>query len=366
MRIAVLGSRGYPSTYGGFETFVRRIAPWLVAQGHEVTVYGRGGRRRSQRLIDGISVVDTRGLSGHSTSTATQGLSGAFDCWRTKPDAVLVLNVANGLGLPLLRWRKIPSVVNVDGIEWERDKWGRVARACFRIGARSVARYADVVVADSEEVARIWARDFGVTPTFVPYGADVGGEARAERVLAEGIEPGRYALVVARLVPENNVELFLDALERLDWTVPAVVVGSATRPDALEERLRTLDAEGRIRWLGHVADQDLLADLWANAGVYVHGHSVGGTNPALLQALGYGAPTIAVDTAFNREVLGDAGCLVPADAERLAKAIGALLGDPEARAAASARGRATVLERYPWEVVLSQYAALLRHVADGT
>jgi glycosyltransferase involved in cell wall biosynthesis len=359
LRIAILGSRGYPSTYGGFETFVRRLAPWLVERGHEVTVYGRGSRHRSVSVVDGVRVVETRGVDRKAAGTPTHGFTAAIDCLRHRPDVVLALNVANGPSLPLLRAARIPVVVNVDGLEWERGKWGPGGRAAFKLGARLSARFASALVADSREIRRFWTREFGVTPAFIPYGADVIEGVPSDRVAALGVEPGGYALAVARLVPENNVELFLDALEAAGWPVPAVVVGEANYANPLGIRLQSLTASGRILWLGHVADQDLLTQLWSHAGAYFHGHSVGGTNPSLLQALGCGAPVVAIDTPFNREVLGEEGRLVEAGAATVAAQLKVLLADDAERRSAAALGRQIIQARYSWDEVLLAYETLL-------
>lgn len=368
MRIAILGSRGYPSTYGGFETFVRHLAPWLVEQGHEVTVYGRGGGRASSRVVDGVRVVDTLGFRTKSASTVSHGMTAALHCLCWKPDVVLALNVANGPALPLLKARRIPVVMNVDGIEWLRAKWGWLARNGFRVGAWMSARLADVLVADSKEIGRVWKERYGVDSVFIPYGAEVLENAcPANRVIELGLEPHGYALAVARLAPENNIELFLDALEELDWKVPAVVVGSANYENPVEARLRDLQEAGRIKWLGHVHDDGLLTQLWAHAGVYFHGHSVGGTNPALLSALGCGAPTVAIDTPFNREVLMDDRQVVDANSSAVADAFATVLGDEGRRRELAAYGRSVIAERYRWPSVFEAYEATMaraRNVYD--
>jgi glycosyltransferase involved in cell wall biosynthesis len=364
LRVAVLGSRGFPSTYGGFETFVRRLAPFLAARGHEVTVYGRGRESGPRAIdVDGVRVVRTWGIDSKSASTVTFGLTAALDALRQRPDVVLVLNVANGVVPALLKVRRIPTVVNVDGVEWERGKWGTVARATFLAGARLSARFADRLVADARHLVHVWQERFDVTPTFIPYGGDIVRNLGSERVAKLGLMPGEYALAVARLTPENNVELFVEAMGRLDWTIPTVVVGSANYNYELTTTLVRLHAEGRITWMGHVDDQDLLTELWANCGVYFHGHSVGGTNPALLQALGCGAPTIAVATEYNREVLGsDDHQLVDADADAIAAAIDALVHDRRRREALAARGQAIVGSRYRWDQVCLAYEAMLLDV----
>jgi len=145
---AVLGSRGYPSTYGGFETFVRRFAPYLAEQGDRVTVYCRGGRA-GERVQDGVRCVTTRGLDRTTMSTLSYGLTSARHGRDQDYDAALVLNIANGFFLPTLRRAGVPTAVNVDGIEWQRDKWGRVGKGVFRRGAVLTARHATEIVVDS-------------------------------------------------------------------------------------------------------------------------------------------------------------------------------------------------------------------------
>jgi glycosyltransferase involved in cell wall biosynthesis len=338
---------------------VGRLAPWLVSRGHQVTVYGRGNRRSWTREVDGVHVVDTRGLNTKSASTASHGVTAALHCLRHKPDVVLGLNVANGPAVLLLRARSVPVVMNVDGVEWKRAKWGRLAKAGFRVGAVLSARFAQTLVADSIEIGRIWEEEYDVEPVFIPYGGDVLDDILPGRVRELGLVPGTYALAVARLAPENNVELFLDAMESEGWATPTVVVGSANYRNPIEARLERLSADGRVLWLGHVDEPDLLAALWAHAGVYFHGHSVGGTNPALLSALGCGAPTLAVDTPFNREVLEADEQLLPPDPGVVAEAIRTLLDDQDARARFGARGQRIIRDRYSWDSVLAEYESTL-------
>lgn len=365
LRIAIVGSRGYPSTYGGFETLVRRLAPFLQARGHSVTVYGRqapSGGGRSQD-INGVRVVHPPGIDSKSLSTLSFGATAALHVAWERPDVALVLNVANGFVLPILRARKVPIAVNVDGIEWQRAKWGLVARRMFQTGAALTARYADRLIADAREIALVWTDLFNVEPVFIPYGADIVDNPSGDRLGAYGLKARRYALVVARLVPENNVDLFLDALERAEPRIPAVVVGAANYSTPLTTRLRKLDREGQVSWLGHLDDQSLLEQLWTNAGVYFHGHSVGGTNPALLQALGCGAPTIAVSTKYNREVLGREEQLIPPDADLLASALSGVLGDADIQARLSAHGKSVVAARYRWDDVCESYESALKTLA---
>jgi glycosyltransferase involved in cell wall biosynthesis len=365
MKLAIIGSRGFPSTYGGYETLVRHLARDWMQRDHDVTVYCRNqseGRRTWSH--GGVRCIWTPGLDSNSLSTLSFGASSNFDAMVRGYDAALVLNIANGFYLPMLRARGVPAVVNTDGIEWERGKWGPVARRVFYQGARFTARYADTLVADSRAIAATWERLFGVESRFIPYGAPVIDAPKATRVTALGLEARSYVLVVARLIPENNVDLVLDALEHMSRHVPAVVAGSATCQNSTEARLRDLDHNGRVRWLGHVSDQELLTQLWANCGAYVHGHSVGGTNPALLQALGAGAPTLALATEYNQEVIGHRDQLFGPSSQELAARLDELLGSPEMRRGFSEHGRSVVADRYSWRDVCAAYLETLQELHE--
>jgi glycosyltransferase involved in cell wall biosynthesis len=367
VKLAILGSRGFPSTYGGYETLVRYLARDWIRRGHEVTVYCRtrdDGRR--MWLNEGVRCIWTPGRDSKSLSTLSFGATSHTDATFRGYDAVLVLNVANGFYLPLLRARGIPTVVNTDGIEWERGKWGQVARRVFYRGAALSARLADALVADSEAIAEIWNRLFLVDAKFIPYGAPVVEYPGDARVRALGLRPKSYVLVVARLIPENNIELALDALELVSTRRQAVIVGSANYDSPLESRLRDLDQRGRVRWLGHVSDQELLVQLWANSGAYVHGHSVGGTNPGLLQALGAGAPTLALDTVFNREVIRHDEQLFTADPHDLASRLDGVLGDRDTQSRLAEHGRTVVSDRYSWDDVCSAYLQVLEGVCRSS
>lgn len=362
LHVAIIGSRGYPSTYGGFETFVSRLAPYLREQGARVTVYGHGGSWKSRvSERDGVVTIASPGLSSKSTSTLTHGASAAWHASQEPFDVALVLNVANGYFLPLLKRARIPTAVNVDGLEWRRTKWNRFGRAVFAAGAALTARWADELVADSVRIKDIWSERFRRSPMFIPYGADVCEKGTIPRPTSLGVKPG-YLLVVARLVPENNIELFLDALDLMDAKYEAIVVGSANYNSPIVRRLGEAHERRAVRWLGHVEDQQMLASLWAHCGIYFHGHSVGGTNPALLQAMGYGAPVIAFDSPFNREVLGDNGTFVREPAA-LADAMRVLAETPERQLEMSHEQQRRIAVAYRWDEICDRYWRLLQSLA---
>lgn len=363
--VAIIGTRGYPSYYGGFETAVRKLAPYLADHGWDVTVYGRRGTTRSDDpdRDPRIRTITTPGVQTKSVSTLSYGLTASVHAFRTKPSAALVMNVANGFFLPGLRLRKIPTLVNVDGIEWDRAKWGRVARTVFHLGARWSARFGTRMIYDSREIERRWINEFGVEGEFIPYGGDVP----AALPLVDGLEHRGYILVVARFVPENTVPEFLDAAAELAQTYQVVIVGSTGYGGELDERAQQLDSRRpNLTWLGHVSDDAKLLSLWQHAGAYFHGHSVGGTNPALVQAMAAGAPIVARDTPYNREVLADGGYFTSPDAEAIRLAIGHVMSNPDVGERLSRSASARAIEHYSWNAVCEAYRLALEEVVRAS
>lgn len=363
-RVAVVGTRGYPSYYGGFETAIRRLAPALSDAGWDVTVYGRAGATHDTdpSRDPRVRTRTTRGIESRCLSTLSYGLTSTLDAAIRKPDVALVMNVANGFWLPLLRWRGIPTLVNVDGIEWERAKWGGLAKTAFRWGAKLTARYATGLVCDAEAIANRWRREFGVDGTFIPYGGDDVEPLPVE----PGLQHRGYALVVARFVPENSIGEFFDAVTTVCQTRDVVIVGSSGHGGELDRRAAALAAANpRVRWLGHLNDDDRLHALWQHAGAYFHGHSVGGTNPALVQAMFCGAPIVARDTVYNREVLGEAGTYVAPDADSIGQAVLDLLGDPARQSRQSSAAVARARCRYSWAGVCSAYDRALSRLVGA-
>lgn len=352
--VAIIGTRGYPSYYGGFETLIRRLGPYLVETGWDVTVYGRPGAvKTDDPLLDTrVSSVMSKGFETKSLSTLSYGLTSTLDAARRKPDVALIMNVANGYWLPLLRSRGIPTVVNVDGIEWERAKWGTNAKRVFRGGARLTAKYASELVCDSHEIRRRWQLGFGRDGVFIPY----GGDAPDELPVVDDLKSREYVLIVARFVPENTVPEFLEAARELGKKWNVVIVGSSGYGGELDLAAQKLAEESpRVHWLGHVSDDRKLFSLWQHAGAYFHGHSVGGTNPALVQAMACGAPTVARDTVYNREVLGPAGVFCQPTPSSIAQAVMNLMADSSLQEQLRCRSIERAKASYSWNDICADY-----------
>lgn len=357
--VVVIGTRGYPSYYGGFETAVRKLAPYLTNNGWDVTVYGRPGSTRSDdpELDPRVTSRETRGLETKSLSTLSYGLTSTLDASRRRPDVALVMNVANGYYLPALRVRRIPTLVNVDGIEWERAKWSPLAKRVFKGGASSTARWATNLVFDAHAIEKYWEREFHASGVFIPYGGDVPPSLD----VPIGLAHRNYVLVVARFVPENSIPLFFEAVPQIASKYPVVVVGSSGYEGELDAAARKLSSDHpSVSWLGHVSDDTLLLALWQHAGVYFHGHSVGGTNPALVQAMAAGAPILARDTVYNREVLGGEGHFVQASSSEIAREVLRLMDDRSQRDVAGLHNSERARLHYSWMQVCSSYEDALR------
>lgn len=355
--VAILGTRGYPSFYGGFETAVRKLAPFLADHGWDVSVYGRpSGDREKLDADERVVQVNTKGLNTQSLSTLSYGLTSALHAAINKPDVALVMNVANGFWLPILKLRGIRTLVNVDGMEWERAKWGRLAKKVFLLGAKFTAKWADEIVVDAEAIGQRWANEFARVGIFIPYGGDIP----AARNVEPGLKRRGYVLVVARFVPENSIQEFFDAVPALAARWPVVIVGSSGFKGEFDIKAAEMDASSsNVHWLGHMKDDARLFSLWQNAGAYFHGHSVGGTNPALVQAMACGAPIVARDTVYNREVLGDAGAFVLAESTEIIAGISSLMEDNCRQETLSHAAISRATQSYSWESVCSKYECAL-------
>lgn len=358
MDIAFLGIRGVPARYSGFETAAEEVGRRLVDRGHGVTIYCRGRATATEHL--GMRLIHLPTLRLKVTDTLVHTAFSMLHLQGRPPDVAVVFNAANAPLLPLARVRDLPVAVHVDGLEWRRAKWGPMGKRYYRAAERLAVGWADALIADAHGIQQYYQDTYGTASTFIPYGAPILADARADLLKPLQLEPRRYHLIVARFEPENHVDVMVRGFARSTSPFPLVVVGSAPYSAAYTAEIRRLaDADSRVRLLGGVWDQDLLNALYANAATYLHGHSVGGTNPTLLRAMGAGAPVLAFDVVFNREVLGDTG-LFFGDVDALAGLI-----DQEEAAGDSCiergrRGRARAAELYDWDDVASGYERLCR------
>ena len=371
LRLAILGTRGIPANYGGFETFAEQLATRLAARGHDVTVYGRAGN--VDPALDGTTwrgvrlVVLPAPRSKH-LETVLHTWRSAWHARTQRYDFALVCNSANFLSLPVLRAAGIRTALAIDGIESERRKWGVLGRNVYRIAGVLGPRWTDVVIADCAVIER-WLRARGVANvTMIAYGATAPQVATGEALARLGVASDGYVLYVSRLEPENNADVVIRGFVEADVPCPLVVVGDAPYADAYKARLREIAAgSDRVLFAGAIYGRGY-DELRAHAACYVQATDVGGTHPALLEAMAAARPIIANDIPEHREVLGDAGWYYakndPQDLARRLREVMTAPGAAQARAERAAAARRRVAEHYDWEQVTSAYERLARDLVD--
>ncbi len=356
MRIAMLGTRGVPARYGGFETAVEEVGRRLADRGHRVVVYCRTARKETDRPARhlGMELVHLPAAHKRSLETLSHSALSVGHLLAHRTDAAFVFNAANSPLLPALRAARIPVATHVDGLEWKRAKWGPVGQRYYRMAEAMAVRWSDALIADAEGIADYYRHEFGAPTTLLTYGAPLI-EPGSDRLAELGLEAGEYHLAVARFEPENHVDVIVEGYARSGATKPLVVVGSAPYSDAYTAQVHAA-ADGRVQFLGGVWDQVQLDQLYANAYTYLHGHSVGGTNPSLLRAIGAGAAVLAYDVDFNREVTAEAGRYFTSPAD-VAELVDAAEAEPGRIRAAGRRARERARD-YDWDAVATGYEKL--------
>jgi len=366
VRIALFGARGIPHTYSGTETFFGELAPRLAARGHEVIVYCRSGLfREKPDSYRGVRLIYLPSIETKNLGTFTHTLACVGDVLFRGVDVMLVANVANALlcAVPRLAGNKV--ALNVDGVEWERSKWGPIGRRYFHWNARLAGKIcSDGIITDAVEMQRIYLEQFGTRSVCIAYGANIETSTNPEAVRQYGLEPFGYYLIASRLVPENSADLIVRAFERFRSDRILAIAGDANYRCSFVDALRRTQ-DRRVRFLGHVSDSEHVKELHCNCYGYIHGHSVGGTNPALLKALGYGNLVLALDTPFNRQVMERHGILFKNDADDLASKLQFVDDQPQVAERYRRQATQRILEEYTWDHITDQYEDYFYRLVAG-
>ncbi len=367
MRIALVGTRGIPAAYSGFETAVEHLARRFTDRGHEVTVYCRPHMTDRRETHAGARLVHLPTVRNKYLDTLVHtAVSTAHLTTRARPDVAIYFIAGNAPVVPFARLARIPSILQIDGMDSQRAKWPAAAKAYLRAAERFSPLAATVAVTDSQAVADDFFARYGRRIEAIPYGAeltDPGGTATCDRL---GATPGRFILFVGRLVPENNAHILIDAHRRLnrpDW--PLVIVGDAPYADRYITELKNA-AGPDVRMPGYVFG-DGYAELVHRAGIMCAPTEVGGTHPVITEALVAGACLVTSDHAPNLEVVGDAAATFRLNegAEDLAQVLAALIDDPDRRADLSARAAARAAERFSWDACAERYLEIAESIRRG-
>ncbi len=359
MRIALLGTRGIPASYGGFETFAEELSGRLALRGHQVRVYCR--ERFSEPDYRGVRLQFLPTIRHKYLDTLAHTLVSTVHLLAHRVEVALYCNGANAIFTPWPRLFGMPVVLNVDGIERKRKKWNRLAKAWYLVSEWLATFCPTVVVTDAVTIQDYYEQRYGKQTIFIPYGAEVGKTAGVEMLSRLGLEPGRYFLYVSRMEPENHPLEVRQAFERVATPLKLALVGDA--PYAQEYIRRVRDTrDPRIVIPGAIYGE-AYRELGSHCFAYIHATEVGGTHPALIEAMGRGALVIYRNTPENAEVASDAG--VPFEAGALEAKLRFVLAMSEAeREDLRRRAMERVRERYSWEAVTDAYERLfvrLRH-----
>lgn len=358
--LVILGTRGLPAAHGGFETFAEKLALFLVRRGWHVGVYCQDEveaveRRVSSTVWNGIELIHVSVASTGPKATL------AFD-WHCVRDAArrdsvcLVLGYNGAIFLPYLRLAGAKILTNMDGIEWKRPKWPFAVRAWFWVNEWIAAWASQRLVADHPAIAdHVATRRPRSAIATIPYGGDPIPSAPTAPVAALGLEPGRYMTSIARIEPDNNILTMVEAFSRKARGMRLVVLGRLCDDNAYHRAVRAA-ASAEVMFPGAIYEAETLRALRFHARAYLHGHTVGGTNPSLVEALWAGNAVIAHDNAFNRGTAG-AGQFYFADADACDRLIGTVAADDAAVTEAGRAALARAAERFAWTAILERYEA---------
>jgi len=351
--------------FGGFETGFSEIAPRLVKTGHQITIYCRRGEYQPEWRVpehNGVKLV-------YLPSPGGKNFSGLFSTLLAVLHAVIIgrydlfffVNVGMGHHCALSRALGKKVVLNVNGLDWTRAKWGPIAQAYFYSAAKVAIRVCNRLVTDAWAMQDFYRTHFAKETEMIAYGAYIEDSEHPELIEPFGLVKDDYYLIASRLIPENHPETIVDAFFASGSTKKLVIAGGANYDSPLHQRLRDL-AGDRLILTGHINDQSVIKELHCNCFAYVHGHSVGGTNPALLKAMGYGNCVLAFSSVFNQEVLADTGAFW-SDQASLVALMQEMERTPEAVSRLRTLTRPRIRAEYTWEKIAGQYDALFRDVA---
>ncbi|PEO66116.1 glycosyl transferase family 1 [Bacillus toyonensis] len=309
MKITILGIKGIPANYGGFETCVDETATRMVKEGHEVTVYCRKNNiKYKDNAYKGVKLVKLSSLSNKSLDTLTHTLFSILHCVFKKQDVIHVYGVGNSIFLPILKLFRKRVMISVDGLDWKRGKWGKFGSWFLRTSEKLAIKYADEVIIDSIEVQKYYKEKYGLDSKYIPYGATTKKEEGVGAL--EKYNLGKpYILFVGRLIPEKGIHYLIDAYKQLTENtkeaVDLVIVGDDLYKGEYAEKLKANQSHN-IKFLGFIYGKEY-REICSNALVYVQPSDLEGTSPSLLASMGFGNCVLVSNIPENLETIGNAG-----------------------------------------------------------
>ena len=363
MKIALLGTRGIPANYGGFETCAEELGVRLVERGHEVTVYCRSHHIRYDKpYYRGVRLVRLPTIPNKYLDTIVHTTLSALHTLTQEYDIVMMFIAGNSpvAFVPRLGGTKV--ALNVDGLDWKRRKWPPLAKKYIQFAEWLATKLPNVVVTDSRQVQQYYREHFGAETTYIAYGADVLPLPPGEFMQQYGLEPQKYILFVGRLVPENCAHHLVQAFDRLKTDMRCVIVGDAPYAADYIETLKAA-AGPNVIFTGYLYGEGY-HELSSHAYVFVETSEAGGTHPALLEAMAFGNAVVVNDTRENLETIGDAGLAYAGSlgAEHLAQVLQDLIDHPDKAEEYRCRAKERVRAHFTWDAVTDEYEALFKRL----
>lgn len=365
MKIAIIGSRGYPYVYSGYETFVKELVERLVKRDYKITVYCHKNLFNSfPKQVNGVNLVYIHTIEKKSLSQFVHSIQSITHACFNNFDIILAVNSANGPFGLITRLFGKKTAINVDGLEWLRPKWKGLGAKYFYWASKMATKLYDVIITDSNEMQKVYEREFGAKSTVIAYGANIRESKNPELINQWGLQPNTYYLIVGRLIPDNNADLIVREFVASQSTKKLVIVGDVPYSDAYASAIKSVK-DPRMVFTGYVNDQNLLAELYHNCFAYFHGHEFGGTNPTMLKALAYGCAICALDTVFNREMLNndEYGLFFSKKKGYLESLILSIEAEPGKLITYKQKSRTRIAENYTWKKITDQYDSLFKSMA---
>ena len=365
MKIALIGTRGVPAQYGGFETCAEELGKRLVERGHNITVYCRAGYYKEKRSFYlGMELVTIKEPGIKPLETLLHTFFSLLHAIRKDYDILLVFNSANSpwILLPKIAGKKV--ILHVDGLEWKRDKWSTLGKKYYKFAEWLSTKYSIELISDSKEIQKHFFESYGKKTHYLSYGAYLKHSHNISLLDRFNLRPHEYFLQVTRFEPENNSLLSVRAFEQIDTEKQLVLVGGLKyRTPYVMAMFATKDP--RIHFLGFIYEKDLLRELFCNSYAYIHGNEVGGTNPALLEAMACGNYVVSRDVPFNREVLQDAGIYFKKSTRDLREKLVWTLQNEELLIKNKQKAKKIIQQNYNWDSVVDKYERLFQSILKG-
>ncbi len=359
-KIKILGTRGIPAKHGGFETFAEHLALYLTSKGWEVTVYCQDdiGKKVFEERWKGVRLINIQVNQKGAFGTIVFDLKSILHATK-EGGLTLTLGYNTAIFSLLYRFKGLSNLINMDGIEWQRDKWSTLERGWLYLNERLGCWLANHLIADNPEIkAHLATRVTEKKITTIPYGANLVKEANATLLDSYGLEPRKYCLVIARFEPENSLQEIVAAFSQKNRGVKLVILGQYDASKNNYQK-KVLDmASKEVLFLGAIYDKPIVEALRYYCRLYIHGHQVGGTNPSLVESLGAGSAVLAHDNRFNRWVAGESAHYFKDDYGCESK-LDQILDNDEELEKMKKYSLKRHSEKFLWEEVLTKYETIL-------